>query len=129
MRRIERGRRALRDIGDLRSTQRAPFVQADGADIRIAEYDVAADDMAVSARVPHRSEADGRLASAGFADEADHFPALELQRHVIDQNRAVAGVGAHGDAHAANVEDDGIIIGWKSIPGLRAHAPSPWPLE
>ena len=34
MRGIERGRRALGDIGDLRSTQRAPLIQADGADVR-----------------------------------------------------------------------------------------------
>ena len=129
MRGIERGRRALGDIGDLRPTQRAPLVHADGADVRIAEYDVAADDMAVAARIPHRGEADGRLAGPRFADEADHLPAPQLQRHVVDQHRSFAGVRAHGHAHAANVEDDGAVFGSRSVLGRLAHAPSPWPLE
>ncbi len=109
MRRIERGRRALGDVGDLRSAQLAPFVRADAANVRIAEYDGAADDMAVAAGVAHRGEADGRLARARFADETDHLPAPEFERHVVDQNRPVASVGAHGDAHAANVQDDGVV--------------------
>ena len=129
MRGIERGRRALGDIGDLRAAQLAALVRADGADVRVAEDDVAADDMAVAAGVAHRGEADGRLAGAGFADEADHLAAPQLQRHVVDQNRPVAGVRAHRDAHAANVEDDGIVLGPGSVPSLLAHAPSPWPLE
>ena len=129
MRGVERGRRALRDIGDLGPAQRAPLVQADGADVRIAENDVAADDKAVAARVPHRGEADGRLAGPGFADEADHLAALQLQRHVVDQHRSFAGVRAHGHAHAANVEDDGVVFGSRSVLGRLAHAPSPWPLE
>ena len=126
---IERGRRALGDIGDLRSAQRAPLVEADGADVGVAEDDVAADDMAVAARIAHRGEADRRLAGAGFADEADHLAAPQLQRHVVDQHRPVAGVGAHGDAHAADVEDDGVVLGSGSVLELLAHAPSPWPLE
>ncbi len=129
MRWVERGRRALGDVGDLRSAQRAPFIQTDGADVCIAENYVAPDDMAVAPGVSHRGEADGRFAGAGFADEADHLPAAELQGHVIDQHRSFARVGAHGDAHAANVEDDGIVVRSRSVPGLVAHAPSPWPLE
>ena len=117
MRGIERGRRALRDIGDLRPAQRAPLVRADRADVRVAEDDVAADDMAVAARIAHRGEADGRLAGPRFADEADHFAAPQLQRHVVDQHRALARVGAHGDAHAANVEDDGIVLRSRSCAG------------
>ena len=44
-------------------------------------------------------------------------PRLQLQRHVIDEDRPLAGVGAHRDAHAANVEDDGIVLGSEKRPG------------
>ena len=107
---VERRRRALGDIGDLRAAQLAACVRADGADVRIAEDDVAADDMAVAPGVAHRGEADGRLAGARFADEPDHLAAPQLQRHVIDQNWPLASIRAHRDAHAANVKDDRIVL-------------------
>src|SRR5208337_3603600 len=87
---IERRGGALSDIGDLRPAQRAPFIRADRSDILAAKDNVAADDVAATARVAHRGEADRRFARAGFTNEANDLAAPQL----------------HGDAHAANVEDD-----------------------
>src|SRR5208337_3967573 len=100
----------------------------DRADVRVAENDVAANDIAVAAGVAHRGEADGRLARPRFADKTDHFATAKLERDVVDQDGAVAGVGANGNAHVANVEDDGVLVARRNL-GLRTHAPSPWPLE
>ena len=122
---VERGGGALCDISDFRPAQRTSLVHADRPDVRVAEDDVAADDVAVAARVAHRGEADGRLARSQFADETDHFAAAQLQRHVVDQHGAVAGVGVHGDAHAANIEDDGIVLQAGIFRKLLTHAPSP----
>ena len=126
---IERGGGALGDVGDLRSAQRAPFIRADRSDILAAEDDVAADDVAATAGVAHRGEADRRFARAGFADEANDLAAPQLQGDVVDQHRTLAEVGAHGDAHAANVQDDRAIAATPSDVGCCAHAVSPWPRE
>ncbi len=126
---IERGRGTLRDIGDLRPAQRAPLIRADRSDILAAEDDVAADDVAAAARVAHGGEADRRFAGAGFADQPQHLAAPQLQGDVVDQHRTLAEVGAHGDAHAANVEDDRAVALTPSIVGSWAQALSPWPRE
>src|ERR1700722_5416175 len=110
MRGVERGRRALGDIGDLRAAQLAALIWANGTDVHIAEDDVAPDDVAVAAGVTHGGATDGRLAGAGFADQADHLPASQLQGHVIDQNWSLASIRAHRNAHAANVEDDRTML-------------------
>ena len=122
---VEGGGGALCNISDFRPAQRTSLVHADRPDVRVAEDDVAADDVAVAARVAHRGEADGRLARSRFANETDHFAAAQLQRHVVDQHGAVAGVGVHGDAHTANIEDDGIVLQAGIFRKLLTHAPSP----
>ena len=65
------------------------------------------------------------LPAPEFANETDHFAAAQLQRHVVDQHGAVAGVGVHGDAHTANIEDDGIVLQAGIFRKLLTHAPSP----
>ncbi len=65
------------------------------------------------------------LPAPEFADQADHFAAAQLQRDIIDQHGAVAEVSPHGDAHAADVKDDGIALRSGIFCELLAHAPSP----
>ncbi len=120
---------ALSDVGDLRPAQRAPLLGADRSYILAAEDDVAAHNVAAAARVAHRGEADRRFARAGFADEADDLAAPQLQGDIVDQNRTFAEIRAHGDAHAANIEDDRPVAQIPSCVGRRVHALSPWPRE
>ena len=126
---IERRCGALSDVGDLRSAQRAPFIRPDRSDILAAEDDVAADDVAAAARVAHRGETDRRFARARFTDEPNDLAAPQLKGNIVDQHRALAEVGAHHDAHAADVEDDRAVPRTPRVVRSWAHALSPWPRE
>ena len=85
LRRVERSRRALRHIGD---AQAAQFAQSFGgalAQVQAVEMNRAAGDPATVAGIPHGGEAQGRLARAGFTDQAQHLAPGQGQVDALHQ--------------------------------------------
>ena len=81
------------------------------------------------ARIGHRGEADGRLAGAGFADQAEDLAALQVDVDIVDEHRPVAGRRSALRRAASNIEDDRIVCCRRRALRMFAHAPSPWPRE
>ena len=76
------------------------------------EEDLAGDDFPVLAQILHDGERDGRLAAAGFADDALRLAGHELQVEV-DDGRDLAGAREVGDAEIAALEH-------RHVAGVRA---------
>jgi len=88
---IEGSRRRLGDIGDPLAAHVAPAFRREIADGDAIDLDLAAGDPAAGAGIDHRRKPYGRFAGARFADQAEHFAALEFERDIVDQNQAVDG--------------------------------------
>ena len=74
---IERGGRALGDIGDAMAPKVLPLGGGHLADVLAFEDDPAAGDEAAAPGVAECRQSDGRLAGARFADEAEHLAASQ----------------------------------------------------
>ena len=85
LRRVERGRRALRHIGDAQATQFAQGLGGTLAQVQAVEMNRAAGDPATVAGIPHGGEAQGRLARAGFTDQAQHLAPGQGQVDALHQ--------------------------------------------
>jgi hypothetical protein len=105
VRRVERGGRALRHIGDARAAQLAFLLLAGGPQIDAVEQDRAADDPAAGPGEAHGGDADGRLAGAGLADKAQHLAAPQVEVDAVyDLVPLVVGLAL--DLEAAHLEQD-----------------------
>ena len=74
-RRVEGGGGALRDIGDALAAEIAALRGRRGPQLGAVDADPAAGDAAARARIGHGGEADGRLAGARLADQAEDLAA------------------------------------------------------
>ena len=95
VRRVEGGSRRLRDIADLAAAQLAQPRHAALEDVAAVEDDLATGDLHAAAAITHRRQADGRLAGAGLADEAEHLALVELERDAVD-DRHLARIFSRG---------------------------------
>src|SRR5262249_39316091 len=84
VRRVEGGGGRLRDIGDAPAPQLALLGLAQFCKIDAVEHDGAGLDAAAGPGVAQRGKADGRLAGAGFANEAEDFAAPEREINTLD---------------------------------------------
>jgi hypothetical protein len=78
-RRVERGRRVLRDVGDPRAAQRPEVAGRQLEQIDPVEADLAAADPQPAARVAEQGERHGGLARARLADQAEHLAGGHLE--------------------------------------------------
>ena len=107
--RVEGGGGGLRDIGDFLAAQPAQAARAALEDVAAVQPDLAPGDADAAAAIAHGGKADGGLARAGFADQAQHLALFQREGHVIDDGD-VAGGFAGGidrrlDAKVADVEE------------------------
>ena len=79
MRRIEGGGRALCDVGDARAANSTTSTRVDSEKVDAVEGDRAAGQAAAGAHHPKRGKADGRLAGARLADDAEDLPAPQFE--------------------------------------------------
>ena len=90
-RRVERRARVLRHVAD-QLAPAAPQLGRAQADHRAsADLDRAAVDAGALAGVAEHGQADGRLARAGLADQAEHLAGADRQRHLVDDVVAAGG--------------------------------------
>ncbi|MEM5299839.1 IS110 family transposase [Burkholderia sp. JPY481] len=82
-RRVERGRRALRDIGNLAATQSLELIRRESEHVGVADPDRAARDAAAAASMAHQRQRDRGLARARFADQGEHLAARNLEVDVV----------------------------------------------
>ncbi len=128
-RRIEGGGGRLRHVGDAVAANIADVGPAELQDVDPVEMHLATDDAAAAAPIGERREADRRLASAGFADQAEHAPLAEREGDAVDDGhvpRGLAGrVDRRLDLEVADVEDE---IRHRHVPpsgSTYGSAPSP----
>ena len=107
-RRIQACHRLLVDHGDLVAADRAKLLLGQFAHVLALELDAAADDLPDIGEVAHDAERHGRLAAAGFADDAHR-----LARHdgagEVHHRRDFAAPGKEGDREVFDFEDR---FGW-----------------
>ena len=87
--RVEARRRRLRDIGDAPAEQAALGLFRRRDEVDAVEFYGAAGDAAAVAGEAHGREADGGLAGAGLADEAEHLAAGEVQVDAVHDGQPV----------------------------------------
>ena len=107
-RRIERSHRLLIDHRDLGAAELAQLLLAHRGHVAALEPDLAGHDAAVLAHVLHDRERHGRLAAAGFADDADRLAGHHGQVEV-DHGRDLAGAREIGDAEVLALQNRGLI--------------------
>jgi hypothetical protein len=104
---VEGRRGGLGDVGDLPPAQAAQPGGLEAEDVAAVEVTLPPV-ISTAAAVGHRREADGRLARAGFADQAHHLAAGERQRDAVDDGdalgRLAGGIGGGLDPQVADVE-------------------------
>src|SRR5260221_7496578 len=120
MRRVERGGRRRRQIGDPRPQYRPPLRLADLDEIDPVEQHGAGGDTATGTRIAHGGEADRRFAGAGLADQPEHLAAAQRQVDALD-DLVPAVVALALDAQAADLEQYLARVG-RSVHVLRALA-------
>ena len=90
---VERGRRALRDVGHGASAQGTQLSRVQREHVHVADAYAAAADAAAAARVAHQRQRRGGLARARFADQRQHLARTDGEAQRIDQ-RGAAGTDA-----------------------------------
>ncbi len=123
--RVERCCRVLRHVGDEASAHGAATGAREREDVDVANADAAARDLGAAPRVAEQRKADGRLARAGFAHEAEHLAGCDRERDLVDD--VDLGV-AQDDAQA--LDRDGRLAGAhsarpRSMPMAARAMPSP----
>ena len=81
VRRIERGCRALGDVGDPRAPQGPIVIPRGAAQLHPVEHDIAAGEPAARPGEAHGREPDGGLAGPGLANQPQHFAPV---KHHVD---------------------------------------------
>ncbi len=89
-RRVECGRRALRDIGDASAAQFGEAARRQGENIGVSDPDPAAGDSTARPGIPHQGQGDRGLARSGFADERDDLAVCDREARVLDDDRLAA---------------------------------------
>ncbi len=84
--RVKGGSGRLGDVADLLAAQLAQAGLAALQYVAAVDHHLAAGDLNAAAAVAHARQADGRLAGARFADQAEHPALLQRQRHVVHDN-------------------------------------------
>ena len=105
MSRIEGGGGALGHVGYAHAAQLALGVLAGGHQVDAVELNLASRNAAAGAGIAHGGEADGRLAGARFADEAEYFATAQIEIDAVDDFLPLL-VGLALDAQAAHGEND-----------------------
>ena len=83
-RRVERGRRVLRDVGDPRAAQRPEVAGRELEQVGPVEPNLAATDPQPPARVAEQGERHGGLARSRLADQAEHLAGGHLEGDPAD---------------------------------------------
>ena len=96
-RRVEGGRRRLRDVGDALAADAAHARFGQRQDVDAVERHLAAADAAAAAAIGEGGEADGRLAGAGFADQAEHAALLQREGDAVDDDDVARGLAGRMD--------------------------------
>jgi hypothetical protein len=99
---VEGGCGILRDVRDQSPAEPLALERRKREDVAALDAHLAAHDSCAAARVPEYSEADGRLARARLADEAEHVARGNVQRDLVDDVLALPIV--HLDAEVDNLE-------------------------
>jgi len=85
---VERRGRVLRNIRDEAAAQAAQCALVIGAQRRVGDADRARGDASPALGVAEQRQRGRRLARSGFADQAERFPRVQRQRHVLDDGLA-----------------------------------------
>ena len=88
---IERRCRALGYIGDTLAAEIAALQSRTGAKLSTVDRDGSVDDTAACTSVGHGGEADGGLASAGFADQPEYLASFQASIDAIHKDNPVDG--------------------------------------
>ena len=107
--RVERGHGLLIDHGDLVAAQLPDLLLAERRQIGSLVNDLTADDAAVAPQVAHDAERHGRLAAAGFADQADALALMQGQVEV-DHGRDFSGAREVGERKVPALEDGAVVV-------------------
>ena len=119
VRRVERGRGTLRHIGDARPAKLSQILFPGLAQVHAVEHDGAVGDPAAGFRVTHGGDADGRLARAGLADQAQNL--ATTQSNIDAMHDLVPHVvGLAFDAQPPHFQQDVALLA-SSILSLSAH--------
>ena len=114
--RVQAGHRLLVDHGDLVAADGAQLLRRQLAHVLAFELDRAADDLSDVGEVAHDAERHGRLAAAGFADDAHRLARLHRAGKVHD-GRYLAAAREERDGQVLDFEDrccgipDGLVHG------------------
>ena len=103
--RVEGGGRVLRHVGDLLAAQLADLLPGQLEHVAVLEQHLARRDLGAGTRVVQQRGADGGLARAGLADQADDLAGLEHQVDVVDDVDVLAG---QADAEVLDDEAAGL---------------------
>ena len=113
--RVQRGGRLLEDHGHVASAHRSQFGTMQGEHVLAVEVHPAVGGAVLGDDAQRRAGGD-RLARAGFADDRQDLPGLDLQVDAA-HGRHCAGVGDEVDAQPFNAKDLGISICWAACFG------------
>ncbi len=81
--RVEARSRRLAHIGNFPTTQGAQIALGGFQDVAPIDPDFAARQLNAAAPIRHAGEANGRLASAGLSNQAQHFSFLQIKRNTV----------------------------------------------
>jgi len=102
-RRVERGHRLLEDHGDAAAAMAAHCLLRQRKQIFAAKRNLSGDMRRVRKQAQDGQRGDG-LAGAGLADQSQRFAGIDVKGDVPDCGLGDRGLGAEGDAEAANIE-------------------------
>jgi hypothetical protein len=91
--RVQRGHRVLENETDARTAHLENLFVVERGNLFVVEVNLAAGDAAGRAQQLHDAVTDGRLAGAGFADQAEDFAGLEIEADVFDRVLGIVPAG------------------------------------
>ncbi|MFO1061410.1 MAG: hypothetical protein U1E53_31130 [Dongiaceae bacterium] len=105
--RVEGGRRALRDIGDVAAADAAPAAPVEAEQVGRRQAHPPGDEARARPAIAERGQRQGRLAGARLADEGDHLAGIDPDRDAVEDRRPAAPAAPPGHRQPLDGEQAG----------------------